>query len=293
MVRPAHFGSNPETAASNAFQRSASGTPEELLQRARREFDGLVAALRSHGVEVHVIADTPEPVKLDAVFPNNWLSFHEDGTVVLYPLLAPSRRSEVRPEVLSEIPRVGDGPRRLLDLRVRAQGEFLEGTGSLVLDRVRRVAYACRSPRTSPDLLAHACRELAYDPVVFHATDARGVAVYHTNVMLSIGTRVALVCLDAIRDGDERRTVERRLRESGRELVAIRLAQMDEFAGNALELRARDGGALLVLSERARRALDPAQRAVLERHAVLVSSELATIEACGGGSARCMIAEIF
>jgi hypothetical protein len=298
MVRPARFQSNPETAATNAFQR---GDPMEVgdvgdagvLARARAEFDGLVAALREHGVEVLVVEDSSEPEKPDAVFPNNWITFHADGSVVLYPLLAPSRRHEVRPEILGELASRGSiGPRRVLDLRAGAEG-FLEGTGSLVLDRVARVAYACRSPRTSPELLARFCAELGSTAHVFDATDARGLAIYHTNVMLSVGTRVAVACLESVRDRAQRVALARSLASGGRELVTLTLAQMEEFAGNLIELRGGDGEALVVRSARARRALRADQVATLERHGRLVSAELATIEHHGGGSARCMIAEVF
>lgn len=292
MIRPARFGANPETAATNAFQRGGAGDAA-VLARARLEFDGLVAALRAHEVEVVVVEDTPEPPKPDAVFPNNWVSFHEDGTVVLYPMLAPSRRVEVRPEVLVELERRFGGRRRLLDLRAGSGADFLEGTGSLVLDRVSRVAYACLSPRTSRTLLARFCAELGYRAVAFHAADARGLPIYHTNVMMSVGTRFAVVCLESIGDSEERLAVVRELARSGHELVTITQAQLDEFAGNVLELRAPNGAALLVLSARARRAFRPEQLAVLERHARLVSFELSTIEEHGGGSARCMLAEVF
>ncbi len=293
MVRPARFGANPETAATNAFQRGGPGDAGTLA-RARREFDGLAAVLRANGVEVRVVEDTLEPPKPDALFPNNWLSFHADGTVVLYPMLAPSRRAEVRPEILGELGRAGfPAPRRVLDLRAGAEADFLEGTGSLVLDRAARVAYACLSPRTARALVERFCAELEYRPVCFRAADARGLPIYHTNVMMSVGTRFAVVCLEALGDSEERLALVQSLAQSGHELVPIKLSQMDEFAGNVLELRARTGEALIVLSARARAALRPEQLAVLERHARLVSADLATIEEHGGGSARCMLAEVF
>jgi hypothetical protein len=290
MIRPAAFGANPETAATNAFQRGAAGSAEELLARARGEFDGFVELLRRNGVEVSVLEDVPEPKKPDALFPNNWVSFHADGRVVLYPMLVPSRRAEVRETVAAELGLVG---RRGLDLRLEARGEALEGTGSLVLDRVQRVAYACRSPRTSERLLARFGAEFGYQTLAFDAADARGTPVYHTNVMMAVGERFAILCAEAIGDPAERRAVVERLVRSGHELVALSLAQMDEFTGNALELRARDGERLIVLSRRARRALARAQLETLERHGRIVAAELATIEACGGGSARCMLAEVF
>lgn len=295
MIRPARFGANAETAATNAFQGTVPLAAAEILVRARAEFDRLVATLEQHEVEVLVVEDTPAPEKPDAVFPNNWISFHPGGEVVLYPLLAPSRQSEVRLEVLEELEQRGVYRRRsLLDLRAHAPEEgILEGTGSLVLDRTGRVAYACRSPRTSPALLARFGRSLGYECVPFHAVDPAGRAFYHTNVMMSVGTHLAVVCLEAIVDPDERALVERRLRAGGRELVAITQAQTANFAGNLLELRSRGGRPLFVLSSRARAALRPEQSAQLARHGTLVDSDLTTIELCGGGSARCMIAEVF
>ena len=294
MVRPAAFGANPETVATNAFQ-SASGSSAEVQTAALAEFDALVQALGKHGVEVFVGEDTATPVKPDALFPNNWVSFHPGGKVVLYPMLAPSRRSEVRLDLLGRLEARGAiAPRTQIDLRPGAEHfGCLEGTGSLVLDRARRIAYACLSPRTSARKIGEFCAELAYVPELFHAADADGRAIYHTNVMLSIGTAFALLCSEAIDDERERARVEERLMASGHELVRITRAQTGEFAGNVLELASKEGEPLIVLSERARAALAPAQLAVLERHGRLVSVDLDTIERHGGGSARCMIAELF
>jgi hypothetical protein len=297
MIRPARFGPNAETAASNAFQREVRHEPEAVLAGARREFDALAATLRAHGVEVIVIEDTAEPAKPDAVFPNNWVSFHAGGTAVLYPLLAPSRRAEVRPEVLEELERRGAlVPGRRIDLRApgeRDDGVILEGTGSLVLDRPARLAYACLSARTTPAGLARFERALGYRTVAFHAQDARGLSIYHTNVMMSVGSALAVVCLEALGDEGERRALIASLEAGGKTIVPLALAQVDEFAGNLLELRSSAGAPLFVLSARARRALRPDQLAVLARHGRLVTAELETIETHGGGSARCMLAELF
>ena len=296
MVRPARFAANAETAGTNAFQSAAPGASSPaLLGAARREFDGLVAALRAEGVEVLVVEDEPEPPRPDAVFPNNWISLHGDGTAVLYPLLAESRRLEVRLDVLERLEERGlFARRRLVDLRPRAAAlGFLEGTGSLVLDRVARRAYACLSPRTARPALEAFCAELDYRPVAFHAADARGVAVYHTNVMLALGRALAVVCLEAIDDARERAAVEHSLVETGHELVSITRAQMGEFAGNVLELRGAGERALWAMSSRARRAFTPGQLQALARHGTVVDSALDTIESHGGGSARCMIAEVF
>jgi len=294
MVRPAAFGANPETAASNAFQ-SALGSSDEVRARALAEFDAFVKTLGAQGVEVFVAEDTPEPVKPDALFPNNWVSFHAGGKVVLYPMLAPNRRAEVRLDLLGRLERRGAiQPRTQIDLRPGAEHfGYLEGTGSLVLDRARRVAYACLSPRTSARKVGEFCAELGYAPELFHALDRAGRPIYHTNVMLSVGTGFAILCAESIREPDVRARVEARLREGGRELVTITLVQVEEFAGNVLELASKDGEPLIVLSRRARAALLPSQLAVLERLGRLVPVELDTIERHGGGSARCMLAELF
>ena len=294
MVRPAAFGANPETADSNGFQ-SASGTSPEVRARALAEFDAFAKALEAHGVEVFVAEDSAEPVKPDALFPNNWVSFHGGGKVVLYPMLAPSRRAEVRLDLLGRLERRGAiQPRTQIDLRPGAEHfGYLEGTGSLVLDRLQRVAYACLSPRTSARKVVEFCAELAYVPELFRALGRDGRPIYHTNVMMSVGTGFAVLCAEAMPDPESRARVEARLREGGRELVLLSLAQVEEFAGNVLELASKDGEPLIVLSRRARAALEPAQLAVLERLGRLVPVELDTIERHGGGSARCMIAELF
>jgi hypothetical protein len=291
LIRPAAFGHNPETAASNAFQ-SVGPAPADVNERARREHDGLVSALVDAGVETIVVDDTPVPPRPDALFPNNWVSFHEDGTVVLYPLEAPGRRLEVRLEVVETVERrAGLARRRLVDLREGSEG-FLEGTGSLVLDRPARRAFACLSSRTAPALLERFGHELEHEVVSFHALDAAGRPIYHTNVMLALGEGLAVVCSESIREPAERGRVLAALAQGGRELVEITLEQVGEFAGNVLPLRSRDGEPRIVLSERARRAFTPAQTRVLERHGALVSAPLDTIETIGGGSARCMLAEV-
>ncbi|HUN27200.1 MAG TPA: arginine deiminase-related protein [Steroidobacteraceae bacterium] len=300
MIRPAAFDYNPDTAGSNRMQQPAGAvsgaSPREL---ARREFDGVAGALMRAGVRVCVAEDTPEPPKPDAVFPNNWVSFHADGTLVLYPMQAKSRRRERRAELLQQVAReLGFRARRTLDLtRHEDQDRFLEGTGSLVLDRANRVAYACRSPRTHDELIEAWCRILRYEPVVFTATDASGSAYYHTNVLLSIGRRAIVVCAEAIA-ADDRERVLARLEASGRELIEIDRVQLSRFCGNLLELAvASAAGAertVLVMSSTAQRALG---RHLQDRLAgscdTLVSVEIPTIEHLGGGGVRCMLAEVF
>lgn len=298
MIRPAAFGYNPDTARTNTFQHPAE-PPGGAAQPARAEFERLAQALVSEGVSVLAVDDTPEPRKPDAVFPNNWVSFHEDGTLVLYPLESGSRRPERRQEVVEQVVgQLGFKVSHLLDLtHFEGQGMFLEGTGSLVLDHTQRVAYACASPRTHPALVAEWARELRYEPVVFSATNAAGVPLYHTNVLLFIGARAAVVGSEAIASADRERVLER-LRGSGREVIEIGHGEMTQFAGNLLELATWDealgDSRVLVMSEAARRALAPGVFARLSgcTDAVL-AVPVPTIERLGGGSVRCMLAEVF
>ncbi|MDE2050663.1 MAG: amidinotransferase [Gammaproteobacteria bacterium] len=299
VVRPASFGYNPETAATNRFQRQASGAADADAQAACRELDGLAGALIGEGVRVCVAEDTAEPPKPDAVFPNNWVSFHEDGSVVLYPMQAESRRRERRQEIVDEVAdRLGFTVSRVLDLTSHeTHGRFLEGTGSLVLDHVERTAYACISPRTHPDVVAEWGRELGYEPIVFGAVDRAGVPLYHTNVLMCIGEKAAVVATEAIVPADRGRVLER-LRSVAREVIEIGHGEIERFAGNMLELGTWDEALgdyrVLVMSETARHAL-PAE--AFARLSACTDEVLAipvpTIERLGGGSVRCMLAEVF
>lgn len=291
MVRPALFAANPETLASNAFQRP---DPDSAAVHARAvaEFDRYAEALDRVGVDVLVAQDRLEPHRPDALFPNNWVSFHEDGTVVLYPMEAPNRRLERREEILDLV-----GRRFLIRRRVdlsghEARGRFLEGTGSMVLDREHRLAYLCRSSRSHRDVVEEFTRELGYEPVWFSGTDGRGQAVYHTNVMMAVGREFAVVCLDAIRDRRERAQVAAFLRVSGKRILDISRAQMGAFAGNVLELKGRGGAPVLVLSRQAWDALNEGQRRAIQDRAIPLVAAIDTIERCGGGGVRCMVAEI-
>jgi hypothetical protein len=294
MVRPARFGCNPQTAESNAFQaKPADVAGKDLQDLALHEFHGLAQALERAGVEVLIAPDSEQPPKPDAIFPNNWVSFHHDGTVTLYPMLAPNRRLERRDEVLQQVLRNG-GFRvsRTVDLTHReAEDKYLEGTGSVVLDRVHRVAYACSSPRTDLDVLGEFAQLLDYELMTFDAVDGGGAAIYHTNVLMAIGTGFAVVCSEAIVGDARRAAVLSRLHSSGHTVVEITLAQMAQFAGNVLELAA-PSGKIIALSTTALRCLAPAQRRALEARATLVPAEIPTIEHVGGGSVRCMLAEI-
>lgn len=294
MIRPAAFRSNPQTAASNAFQDTDALPAAVAHEQAAQEFDAAVDALVAAGVTVHVFDDTPEPSRPDAIFPNNWISTHADGTVVTYPMQAPNRRAEVRPDIVAALSAdLGYRVDRILDLSPWAgRDRFLEGTGSMVLDRVNRVAFAANSPRTDREVLEVFSGELGYRPVLFDARDRDGIPIYHTNVMMWIGTRVAAVCLDAIADEAERAIV-RESAASGRTLVELDFAQVSAFAGNALELRAADGVPVLAMSRSAYDSLEPAQRDVLFDGVRAAVADIGAIEACSGGSLRCMIAEIF
>jgi len=299
MVRPATFGYNPETAATNRFQKQPAGAAGGEAAAARREFDGLAGALTGDGVPVCVVEDTAEPPKTDAVFPNNWVSFHEDGTLVLYPMQAESRRRERRREIIDEVAdRIGFKVSRMIDLTSHeTQGRYLEGTGSLVLDHVARTAYACISPRTHPDVVAEWGRELGYEPIVFSAADRAGVPLYHTNVLMCIGEKAVIVGTEAIVAADRGKVVER-LRATGREVVEIGHGEIELFAGNMLELGTWDEALgdyrVLVMSETARHALS--QEAFARLSACtdeVLAVPIPTIERLGGGSVRCMLAEVF
>lgn len=300
MVRPASFGYNPETAASNRMQVDDPALRETATQRAGLEFDGLAQALRTAGVEVCLVEDSPTPPKPDAVFPNNWVSFHLDGTVVLYPMASENRRREVQPQIIETVVRqLGFRERETLDLRPphESRGEYLEGTGSLVLDHRLRVAYACLSPRTHPNALEAWARALDYEVVSFTARDPEGVPLYHTNVMLCIGERLVVAGAQSI-DAADRERVLQRLAASGRDLIEISPQQVQQFAGNMLELATWDEALgdshVLVMSDSARRALSEAQYARLAACTdEIIAAPVPTIERLGGGSVRCMLAEVF
>jgi hypothetical protein len=294
MIRPAAFDYNSQTAASNRMQQAGEAALD-ASRLALAEFDAAVTALRRAAVPVCVVADTPVPPKPDAVFPNNWVSWHADGSVVLYPLQAPNRRPERRREILEQVAE-GCGYRigRVLDLSpFEAQGRYLEGTGSLVLDHVGRVAFACRSSRTDATLVQRWADQLGYQPVIFAALDRAGVPFYHTNVMLSIGARVAVVAADAIVPADRERVLAA-LAAGSRDIIPIDQAAVTAFAGNMLELLNRNGQRVYVLSAHAQRTVPAATLARLAAGTdQLLPLGIPTIERLGGGSVRCMLAEVF
>ncbi len=291
MIRPHRFHPNPETAADNAFQKAIdAGELDGVSLAAQREFDLAVKTLRDAGVTVHVVNDTATPEKPDAVFPNNWFSTHHDGRVALYPMYSAARRPERRHDVIEEL-RKHYQITGVVDYSAsEGEGRCLEGTGSLVLDHVNKLAYASLSHRTHPEVLEKFCADFGYEPVKFCSTSEDGRPVYHTNVMMCIASEFALVAFDLIPDEAERAAVRKRLERTGKMVIDLAPRQITQFAGNAIELH-NATEKLLVLSARAAAALDAEQRAQIERFARLLPLTLPTIE-LAGGSARCMIATI-
>ena len=294
MISPVRFESNPSTAASNKFQGRNPDSSNKQQRDAAEEFVGLRAALETSGIEVIQVDDTVEPHTPDAIFPNNWVSFHADGTVVLYPMEAPNRRTERRPDIIETL--VEDYEfivRKIVDLSTHeAQAQYLEGTGSLVLDRVNRVAYACLSSRTHLDALGDFAQRMGYEVLAFDAHDRNGAPIYHTNVLMNVGEALAVICAEGIPREDQRDAVLRRLADTGHEVVTIDFDQMDAFAGNMLELRSVDGERILAMSEQAKQSLDVEQMEKLAANAQIVSAPIDRIESSAGGSVRCMLAEI-
>ena len=291
MIRPGRFYPNPETAADNAFQRTRHLGSDALTLLARKEFDAAVQTLRAAGVKVHVFEDTPEPEKPDAVFPNNWISTHHDGRIALFPMYSALRRRERRQDVVEEL-RKHYRVTEVIDYSAfEDEGCCLEGTGSLVLDHLNKIAYVSLSNRSNPKVIQRFANDFSYEPVTFTSIGSNGQPIYHTNVMMCIGTGFAIVGLDMIPNKVERQEVRSRLDKTGKEIVELSADQIANFAGNAIELHNQGGEKLLVLSNRAARALTNDQRERLTRHARLIPLELPTIE-LGGGSARCMIATI-
>jgi hypothetical protein len=293
LVRPVRFSFNLETAASNYFQQAATETDNTVQAKVQAEFDNVVATLRAQGINVLVFDDTLEPHTPDSIFPNNWVTLHADGRILLYPMCAPNRRLERRTDILAALSQQFV-VEEIVDLSApEQQGHYLEGTGSIIFDHVHRVAYACLSPRTDARLFQDVCALLAYQPVLFHAVDQQGHAIYHTNVMMCVGAQFAVVCLESILDAAERAAVEYALTSTGHEVVAISLGQIACFAGNMLCLQGAQGQYVLALSQSAFEALTPAQRAILGQYCELLPMPIPTIETVGGGSVRCMLAEIY
>lgn len=294
MVRPASFQYNEQTAVTNDYQQKSSLTKEAVLEKAQAEFDQMVELLEEHGVNVLVIEDTEKPEKPDAIFPNNWISMHQNGDIYLYPMKTPNRSAERREDIIEEIQSYFE-VRNMHDWRdYEKEGFALEGTGSIIFDHVHHKAYACLSPRTDEKLFKKLCKELKYEPIVFTAFKSNGKAQYHTNVLLCIGDEFAVVCLESITDKGERKEVLESLKEDHLDIVEITLEQQEKhFAGNMLNVYNDNIESLLVMSERAYKSLTKAQIVQIEQYAQIVAPKLDLIEEIGGGSARCMMAEIF
>lgn len=291
MIRPVNFGFNEETAESNAFQKR-NPNQQAVQDKALAEFDHFVKTLKHNGVNVTVENDTPQPYTPDSIFPNNWVSFHHDGTVFLYPMQAENRRLERREDIITDLEdkfKVA----HVIDLsRFEADHKFLEGTGSMVLDRENKIAYACLSPRTDKEVLDLFCEQTGYQPISFEAADQHGQAIYHTNVLMCIGSKFAVICTDSIPNPHEHIVVLESLKLTKKEVVTISFEQMNQFAGNMLEVKNDKGETLIVMSKNAFEALDEEQRATLAKYGKLVYADINTIETNGGGSARCMMAEV-
>lgn len=297
MIRPVAFRMNEQTAVNNYFQEDLDIRNAEINAKAQEEFDAFVEKLRAVGVHVIVenddlLMDTP-----DSIFPNNWVSFHQNGVVALYPMFAENRRRERREEIMDRLEDEGFYIEGYMDYSTAEdEGFFLEGTGSIIMDRANGKAYCALSPRADEELFIEFCEDFEYDPVLFTAyqtVDGERLPIYHTNVMMCIGEGFCVICLDAIDDPKEKKEVVRQLKESKKEIIAISEAQMYQFAGNMLEVKGENDRRYIVMSDSARNSLTPEQIKALEKHGRLLSSDLETIETCGGGSARCMMAEVF
>lgn len=298
MIRPVGFRMNEQTAVNNYYQKVLDNLlPATVNKKAQEEFDKYAEKLRSYGVNVVVVSDTKEFDTPDSIFPNNWISFHENGTVGLYPMFAENRRLERREDVLEELESEGFMINDIVDYTSAEEEDiFLEGTGSLLLDRVNRKAYCALSPRADEDLFIEFCEDFEYTPVIFTANqtvDGRREAIYHTNVMMCLAETFAVICLDSIDDKKERKNVIKHLKQDGKQVIDISEDQVNNFAGNMLQVRGDNDQRFLVMSQAAYDSLTKEQIDNIEKHCSIISSSLDTIEACGGGSARCMMAEVF
>lgn len=294
MIRPANFGFNEQTAGNNAFQSDDKGeSSKDIAQKARDEFDRMVETLRSNGIHIVVIEDTNAPKKPDAIFPNNWISFHVNSAVITYPMFAPNRRIERREEIIDEVGKSFKVGRRYTFEHYEEEGMFLEGTGSMLFDRDHKIVYACLSQRTDARLIDKFCVLVEYERVVFHAVDRNGMPIYHTNVMMAIGENFAVLCKESIQNPDELKELEDVLSTTGKEIVDISYDQMEAFAGNMLQVRNDTGQTFLVMSQTAYNSLTESQIELLSSKTQLINIDISTIEYYGGGSVRCMMAEIF
>ncbi|MFY0713926.1 amidinotransferase [Seonamhaeicola sp. NFXS20] len=298
MIRPVSFRMNEQTAVNNYYQKNVDNVlSASVNKKAQQEFDAYVEKLKSFGVNVVVVSDTDDFDTPDSIFPNNWISFHEDGTVAIYPMFAENRRLERREDILNVLEDNGFLIEHVVDYTSAEEEDiFLEGTGSVILDRVNRKAYCALSPRADEDLFIEFCEDFEYTPIVFTANQTvnrERKAIYHTNVMMCIAETFAVICLDAIDDKKERKNVVKHLKETNKDIIAITENQVNSFAGNMLQVQGTNNELYLVMSQAAYNCLTPHQISQIEKHCPIISSSLNTIETCGGGSARCMMAEVF
>ena len=297
MIRPVNFRMNEQTAVNNYFQEDLDLKNAEINAKAQEEFDAFVQKLKAVGINVIVEDDDKVNDTPDSIFPNNWVSFHANGDIAKYPMFAENRRRERRDEIFIRLEDEGFNIENIIDYTsAEHEGIFLEGTGSVILDRVNRKAYCALSPRADEDLFIEFCEDFEYSPVIFTAyqtVENNRLPIYHTNVMMCIADNFAVICLDSIDDKKERKSVVKHLRNDGKEIISITEKQMHHFAGNMLQLQGENGQVYLIMSEAAHEILTPNQVITIEKHCPIISSSLETIETCGGGSARCMIAEVF
>lgn len=297
MIRPVNFRMNEQTAVNNYFQEELDLKNTEINTKAQAEFDAFVEKLRAKGIHVVVENDLTTQDTPDSIFPNNWVSFHASGDVAIYPMFAENRRVERREDILDRLETEGFEIRNIVDYTSAEEEDiFLEGTGSILLDRANEIAYCALSPRADEELFIEFCEDFEYSPVVFTANqtvDGVRMAIYHTNVMMCLGETFCVICFDTIDDKKERKNLEKSLRASGKEIIAISEAQMQQFAGNMLQVKGADDKRYLIMSAAAHQSLTPKQIATIEKSSEILSSDLTTIETCGGGSARCMMAEVF
>ncbi|QVY67258.1 citrulline utilization hydrolase CtlX [Polaribacter sp. Q13] len=298
MIRPIAFRMNEQTAVNNYYQKEIDDTlPSTINTKAQYEFDTFVEKLRSFGIHVIVVSDTKESDTPDSIFPNNWISFHEDGTVAIYPMFAENRRLERREDILEELEKEGFLIENIVDYTSAEEDHiFLEGTGSICLDRENNKAYCALSPRADEELFIEFCEDFEYTPVVFTANQTvndKRVAIYHTNVMMCVAENLAVICLASIDDKSERKNVLKHLKEDGKKVIDITEEQVTNFAGNMLQVRGKDDERFLIMSQVAFNSLTQSQKAQINNQCKIISSPLDTIEFCGGGSARCMMAEVF
>jgi hypothetical protein len=290
MIQPVNFEFNAQTAVNNSFQVADGG--DNAQERAVDEFANLVGVLREHGLDVTVVEDTPYPHTPDSIFPNNWISFHDEGSICLYPMYADNRRNERKQSVLQVIHERFE-VKKTIDFSYYEKSDlFLEGTGSMVLDRDQKIAYACLSPRTSRKVLQVFCDQMGYQPVMFHAEDNQGLAIYHTNVMMCVADHYIVICLESLSNKEEKEELVGVIRKSEKEIIEISIDQMNHFAGNMLQVENKKKEKLLVMSTQAFESLNPKQIKKLKTYNPIIHAELESIETNGGGSARCMIAEV-